>query len=150
MRWRFIEDSDIDWILATAGDMFKESEWKDELEYDTEKIKKYFFSAISNPNIFSMVSLDKDEKPTGFLTGMLLQYNFSDATYAREIDLYVLPSKRGGITAVQMMKKFIEWAKGKGAKEVYFEPSRGVKNNFDAMAKRLDMESTSTVYRKKL
>ena len=94
--------------------------------------------------------MDESEKPTGFLTGMLMQYNFSDATYAREIDLYVLPSKRGGITAVQMMKKFIEWAKGKGAKEVYFEPSRGVKNNFDAMAKRLDMENIRTVYRKKL
>ena len=150
MRWRFWENSDLDWILATAGNMFKESEWKDELEYDTEKIKKYVFSAISNPDIFSMVSLDKNEKPTGFLTGMLLQYNFSDATYAREMDLYVLPSKRGGMTAIQMMKKFIEWAKGKGAKEVYFEPSRGVKNNFDAMAKRLDMENISTVYRKKL
>jgi hypothetical protein len=130
--------------------MFNESEWKDELEYDTEKIKNYFFSAISNPNIFSIVSLDESEKPTGFLTGMLLQYNFSDATYAREMDLYVLPSKRGGMAAIQMMKKFIEWAKGKGAKEVYFEPSRGVKNNFDAMAKRLDMENISTVYRKKL
>jgi hypothetical protein len=150
MRWRFIEHRDLDWILATARNMFKESEWKNELEYDTEKIKNYFFSAISNPNVFSMISLDADENPTGFLTGMLMQYNFSDATYAREIDLYVLPSKRGGITAVQMMKKFIEWAKGKGAKEVYFEPSRGVKNNFDAMAKRLDMKSTSTVYRKKL
>jgi len=150
MRWRFLEHRDLDWILATARSMFEESEWKNELEYDTEKIKNYFFSAISNPNVFSMISLDADENPTGFLTGMLMQYNFSDATYAREIDLYVLPSKRGGITAVQMMKKFIEWAKGKGAKEVYFEPSRGVKNNFDAMAKRLDMKSTSTVYRKKL
>ena len=150
MRWRFLEHRDLDWILATARSMFEESEWKNELEYDTEKIKNYFFSAISNPNVFSMISLDADENPTGFLTGMLMQYNFSNETYAREIDLYVLPSKRGGITAVQMMKKFIEWAKGKGAKEVYFEPSRGVKNNFDAMAKRLDMESTSTVYRKKL
>jgi len=80
MRWRFWENSDLDWILATARNMFNESEWKDELEYDTEKIKNYFFSAISNPNIFSIVSLDESEKPTGFLTGMLLQYNFSDAT----------------------------------------------------------------------
>ena len=150
MRWRFLEHRDLDWILATARSMFEESEWKNELEYDTEKIKNYFFSAISNPNVFSMISLDADENPTGFLTGMLMQYNFSDATYAREIDLYVLPSKRGGMAAIQMMKKIIEWAKGKGAKEVYFEPSRGVKNNFDAMAKRLDMENISTVYRKKL
>ena len=48
------------------------------------------------------------------------------------------------------MKKFIEWCKGNGAKEVYFEPSRGVKKDFDAMAKRLDMKNIGTIYRRKL
>ena len=149
MKWRFVEEGDLNWILANAEEMFKESEWKDELEYDTERIKQYFFSALSNPNIFAIISLD-NEKPTGFLTGVLMNYNFSDAFYGREMDLYVVPSKRGGVTAIQMMKKFIEWCKGNGAKEVYFEPSRGVKKDFDVMAKRLDMENISTVYRRKL
>ena len=45
MRWRFVEQNDLNWILASAEDMFNESEWKDEVEYDTEKAKKYFFSA---------------------------------------------------------------------------------------------------------
>ena len=150
MRWRFVEQNDLNWILASAEDMFNESEWKDELEYDTEKAKKYFFSAISDPNVFGIISLDENEKPIGFLSGALLEYSFSNARYGREMDLYVIPSKRGGMTAIQMMKKFIEWCKGNGAKEVYFEPSRGVKKDFDGMAKRLDMENISTVYRKKL
>jgi len=150
MRWKFFEQKDLNWILATAREMFEESEWKGEVKYETEKIRKYFSSAVLNPNLFAIMALDKDDKPIGFLTGLLMSYSFSNASYAREIDLYIVPSKRGGMIAVQMMKKFIEWAKAKGAKEVYFEPSRGVKNNFDAMAKRLNMESTSTVYRKKL
>ena len=36
MRWRFIEQDDLNWILASAEDMFKESEWSNELEYDPE------------------------------------------------------------------------------------------------------------------
>ena len=150
MRWRFFEPNDLNWILKTTRDMFNESEWKDELEYDTEKAKKYFFSAISDPNVFGIISLDENEKPIGFLSGALLEYSFSNARYGREMDLYVIPSKRGGMTAIQMMKKFIEWCKGNGAKEVYFEPSRGVKKDFDAMAKRLDMKNIGTIYRRKL
>ena len=150
MRWRFVEQNDLNWILASAEDMFNESEWKDELEYDTEKAKKYFFSAISDPNVFGIISLDENEKPIGFLSGALLEYSFSNARYGREMDLYVVPSKRGGIIVIQMMKKFIEWCKGNGAKEVYIEPSRGVKKDFDAMAKRLDMKNIGTIYRRKL
>ena len=150
MRWRFVEQNDLNWILASAEDMFNESEWKDELEYDTEKAKKYFFSAISDPNVFGIISLDENEKPIGFLSGALLEYSFSNARYGREMDLYVIPSERRGVTGVQLMRKFIDWSKSKGAKEVYFEPSRGVKKDFDAMGKRLNMDNISTVYRRKL
>ena len=94
--------------------------------------------------------MDKEEKPIGFLTGMIIEYTFSDSKYAREMDLYVIPSKRGGVTGVQLMRKFIDWSKSKGAKEVYFEPSRGVKKDFDAMGKRLDMKNISNEYRRKL
>ena len=150
MKWRFFEQKDLNWILETARDMFEESEWKGEVKYETEKIRKYFSSAVVNPNIFAIMALGKDDEPIGFLTGSLMTYNFSNASYAREIDLYIVPSKRGGMTAVQMMKKFIDWAKAKGAKEVYFEPSQGVKKDFDKMAKRLNMDNISSVYRRKL
>ena len=150
MRWRFFEPNDLNWILKTTRDMFNESEWKDELEYNTEKVTNYFFSALSNPNLFGIIGMDKEEKPIGFLTGMIMEYTFSDSKYTREMDLYVIPSKRGGVTGVQLMRKFIDWSKSKGAKEVYFEPSRGVKKDFDAMGKRLNMDNISTVYRRKL
>jgi len=53
--------------------------------------------------------------------------------------------------AITLMKKFIEWAKGMNAKEVYLQPStNGKLNRFDAMAKRLGMEIVSKTYRKKL
>ena len=53
MKWRFFEPNDLNWILRTTRDMFNESEWKDELEYNTEKVTNYFFSALSNaPSLF--------------------------------------------------------------------------------------------------
>ena len=141
MRWRFFEENDLNWILGVTRDMFNESEWENELEYNTEKVTNYFFSALSNPNLFGIIGMDKKEKPIGFLTGMIFEYTFSDSKYAREMDLYIVPSERGGMMAIQLMKKFIDWSKSKGAKEVYFEPStNGDINKFDKMAKRLGMK----------
>ena len=56
------------------------------------------------------------------------------------------------MTAITLMKKFIEWSKMKGALEVYFEPrlSDNEIKKFDAMAKRLGMEHFANAYRRKL
>jgi len=55
------------------------------------------------------------------------------------------------MVAITLMKKFIDWAKTMKANEILFEPStNGDINKFDAMAKRLGMEITSKIYRKKL
>ena len=50
-----------------------------------------------------------------------------------------------------MMKKFIEWATVKKAREVLFEPrlSDGTIKKFDAMAKRLGMEHFANAYRRR-
>ena len=54
----------------------------------------------------------------------------------------MIPSERGKMGAVIMMKKFMEWAKSNKAREVYFEPStNGIDvDKFDAIAKRLGMK----------
>ena len=87
-----------------------------------------------------------------FMAGRLLEYYFSRKLYARQIDLYVEPTHRNGMTGIFMMRKFIEWAKINGALEVYFEPrlSDNEIKKFDAMAKRLGMEHFANAYRRKL
>ena len=51
-----------------------------------------------------------------------------------------------------MMKKFMDWAKMRGVREVIFEPrlSDVAIKKFDAMAKRLGMEHFANAYRRKL
>jgi hypothetical protein len=56
------------------------------------------------------------------------------------------------MAGIFMMKKFIEWATVKKAREVLFEPrlSDGTIKKFDAMASRLGMEHFANAYRRKL
>ena len=141
MEWRFFEESDLEWILKITKDMFDESEWSDG-EYDKDKVKRYFYHVLDSPLfMFGIIAL-RGEKRIGFMTGEINQFSFMKDIFARESELYVIPSERGKMGALFMMKKFMEWAKNNKAREIYFEPSvnGGKLDKFDALAKRLKME----------
>ena len=141
MDWRFFEENDLDWILKVTKDMFDESEWSDG-EYDKDKVIRYFYHVIDNPlYMFGIIAL-KGEKRIGFMTGAIHQFSFMNDVFAKESELYVIPSERGKMGGLFMMKKFIEWAKNNKAREVHFEPSvnGGSVNKYDALAKKLGMK----------
>ena len=141
MDWRFFEGDDLEWILKVTKDMFDESEWSDG-EYDKDKVKRYFYHVLDSPLfMFGIIAL-RGEKRIGFMTGEINQFSFMKDIFARESELYIIPSERGKMGALFMMKKFMEWAKNNKAREIYFEPSinGGNLDKFDALAKRLGME----------
>ena len=141
MEWRFFEEGDLEWILKVTRDMFDESEWSDG-EYDKDKVNRYFYHVLDSPAfMFGIIAL-RGEKRIGFMTGEINQFSFMKDIFARESELYVIPSERGKMGALFMMKKFMEWAKNNKAREIYFEPSvnGGKIDKFDALAKRLGME----------
>ena len=150
MEWRFFEENDLDWILKATKDMFDESEWSDG-EYDKDKVIRYFYHVLDNPLfMFGIITL-KGEERTGFMTGEIHQFSFMNDVFARESELYVIPSERGKMGGLFMMKKFMEWAKNNKAREVYFEPSvnGGSVDKYDALAKKLGMKKEPN-YRIKL
>jgi hypothetical protein len=150
MEWRFLEPNDFKWMMNVSKKHHKESDWS-EVEYSDDKVKGYINTALSDPNYFAIV-VEKDEEKIGFMAGRLLEYSFSHEKFARELDLYVVPSERKGMTGIFMMKKFMDWAKINNAVEVLFEPRLSDKaiKKFDAMAKRLGMEHFANAYRRKL
>ena len=150
MDWKFFEKNDLDWILKATKDMFDESEWSDG-EYDKDKVIRYFYHVIDNPlYMFGIIAL-KGEKRIGFMTGEIHQFSFMQDVFARESELYVIPSERGKMGGLFMMKKFIAWAKNNKAREVHFEPSvnGGSVDKYDAFAKKLGMNKEPN-YRIKL
>jgi len=150
VKWRFLEPNDFKWMMNVSKKHHKESDWS-EVEYSDDKVKGYINTALSDPNYFAIV-VEKDEEKIGFMAGRLLEYSFSHEKFARELDLYVVPSERKGMTGIFMMKKFMDWAKINNAVEVLFEPRLSDKaiKKFDAMAKRLGMEHFANAYRRKL
>jgi len=150
MEWRFLEPNDFEWMMKVSKDHHEESDWS-EVEYSEDKVRGYINTALSDPNYFAIV-VEKDEEKIGFMAGRLLEYSFSHEKFARELDLYVVPSERKGMTGIFMMKKFIDWARINKAVEVLFEPrlSDGTIKKFDAMATRLGMEHFANAYRSKL
>ena len=150
MDWRFFEENDLDWILKATKDMFDESEWSDG-EYDKDKVIRYFYHVLDNPLfMFGIIAL-KGEKRIGFMTGAIHQFSFMNDVFAKESELYVIPSERGKMGGLFMMKKFIEWAKNNKVREVHFEPSvnGGSVDKYDAFAKKLGMNKEPN-YRIKL
>jgi hypothetical protein len=137
-------------MVAISKEHHKESDWS-EVTYSEDKVTNYIQTAIKDPNYFAII-VEEDDKRIGFMTGRILEYPFSEETFARELDLYVEPKHRTSKAGIFMMKKFIEWATVKKAREVLFEPrlSDGKIKKFDAMAKRLGMEHFANAYRRKL
>ena len=150
MIWRFFEPNDLEWLVNVSKKHHEESDWS-EVEYSEDKVKGYIDTALKDPNYFAIV-VEKDGEKIGFMVGRLLEYSFSHEKFARELDLYVVPSKRKGMSGIFMMKKFMDWAKINNAIEMLFEPrlSDGAIKKFDAMAKRLGMEHFANAYRRKL
>tara|TARA_E500000318_G_scaffold108666_1_gene119984 strand:+ start:240 stop:692 length:453 start_codon:yes stop_codon:yes gene_type:complete len=150
VEWRFFKEDDLEWILKATKDMFEESEWSDG-EYDKDKVTRYFYHVIDNPLYMFGIIATKSEEKIGFMTGEIIQFSFMNDVFARESELYVIPSERGKMGGLFMMKKFIEWAKNNKVREVHFEPSvnGGNINKYDALAKKLGMNKEPN-YRIKL
>jgi len=98
--------------------------------------------------MFGIVAL-KEDNPVGFMIGCLLEFSYSKDKFAKQLELYVVPEERGKMAGLQMMKKFIDWSKMNGAKEVIFDVSNQA-GSFDKLAKRLGMEEIGTSYRRVL
>ena len=150
MEWRFFKEDDLEWILKATKDMFEESEWSDG-EYDKDKVTRYFYHVIDNPLYMFGIIATKGEEKIGFMTGEIIQFSFMNDLFAKESELYVIPSERGKMGGLFMMKKFIEWAKNNKVREVHFEPSvnGGSIDKYDALAKKLGMNKEPN-YRIKL
>ena len=138
MKWRFVEPQDYEWAIAASKKHHKESDWS-EVEYNDVKAKRYFDVAITDPNYFAIL-IEKGNERIGFMAGRI-----------KELELYVDPKHRNGMAGIFMMKKFMDWAKMRGVREVIFEPrlSDVAIKKFDAMAKRLGMEHFANAYRRK-
>lgn len=62
----------------------------------------------------------------GGMAGAVTDQWFSNDLIAYDYSLFVEPSKRNGVIAIRLIQSFKEWAKIKGAKQIYMGIGTGV------------------------
>ena len=129
--------------------MYEESYLEEKgVEFNEDKVIQYFNFAIKKPDGFAIIAED-DDRPIGFLISDIGEYAVGKQKIAKNLELYVVPEKRGGKAGLMMMRNFIKWAEMNNATEIIFAPSSMNKiNKFDAFAKRLGMKATAKVYKR--
>jgi ribosomal protein S18 acetylase RimI-like enzyme len=74
--------------------------------YDPETVIRL----LNSPSIFCKIAF-QDELPIGFFVGMVQQMWFSTDKAGYDLALYVVPEKRGGMTAVRLIREFEKFCK---------------------------------------
>lgn len=82
---------------------------------------------VDNPNGFGVLAYDED-KPVGMIAGSLNPYFFSTGGLASDYVWYILPEYRGSRTSIRLLNMFRDWAKERGASELYM----GISTNVNA------------------
>jgi GNAT superfamily N-acetyltransferase len=85
-----------------------------------------------------MVVETLEGKLAGGLMGCVERYYYSDELQAQLIQWFLRPAYRGTSIAPRLVKAFVEWAKSRGASEVFMGISSGVHvNQTDRMMRKL-------------
>lgn len=71
----------------------------------------------------------------GGMAGGIVDQWFNNDLMAYDYSLFIDPAKRSGITAIRLIRTFIEWARIKGAKQIHMGIGTGI-----------NVESTTRLY----
>lgn len=116
---------DIEALLALAKEMHAESPRYSLLRFSADKVTGLFRRLIDSPDGLLLVA-DSGGEISGAIAAMVTPHWFSDDLVSTDIGLFMLPRHRGGMTAVRLMRGYIEWAKFKGALQIQAGISTGV------------------------
>lgn len=98
-----------------------------------------------------IVAENAEGKLVAGLLGCVERYYFSDELQAQLVQWYLLPSVRGTSIALRLVKAFVEWAKSRGASEVFMGITSGIHvQQTDSMMKKMGFTHLGGNYAVKL
>lgn len=125
---RFKDMADVDNMISLGAEMHRESMYADR-PYMPAKLASYGRQFLSEPTKGVGILAEEDGVCHGIMAGWALQNFYNDELCARDMILYVRKEKRGGTTAMRMVKEFERWAKEVGAKEITIGISAAIDND---------------------
>jgi len=99
--------------------------------------------SLKKPGMFHVIARDADYVPVGVCMGWVEKTFFGPDLVAHQHIFYVVPEARGTLCAKWMMKAFEEWARERGAKEIWVSQATGI--NVDRTQKFFEVLGFQTV-----
>jgi GNAT superfamily N-acetyltransferase len=119
--------NDLPALRALGERMHAESPVFSTAKFDPGKLERLAVSLIGMAGGIVLVAT-RDEKPVGFMAGLVAEHWITDAVTASDFALYVEPEARGGPTAVRLVRAFEDRARQWGATDLTPGVSAGINN----------------------
>ncbi len=119
------------------------------LDYDPAKLDLMAATWLANPEIYFADIAICENKIFAMYVGFISEYYFGKDLVANDCLLFVDKSKRGGVAAIRLIKRFQQWAFDKGASEVRPATSTGVQTeDTKKLYEALGYDTVGYVFRK--
>lgn len=128
--------------------MHAESFYSD-LDYDPEKLHKFFSSAVVDPAYLVLIGRDDQQVMQGFGIFYASQYWFGKDHIVSDLALFIHPDFRKTTMAIKMLRHLETWARAWGAKEVCLGSTTGVKTEaYGKLLEKLGFTSVGGIFKK--
>ena len=115
---REIIPTDAAQLIELGKEFHNESPFHSRYKFDVNKSVDFMKTlSLSNDCCF-YIAVDDDDNILGMAGGQMSSMYYTDDKYASELIFYVAPKSRASRVAISLLKKFEDWAKENGAKDV--------------------------------
>lgn len=121
---RRLEQRDVVVVAALGARMHGETRYRN-LEYSEKAVIAFALGILERDDYFVYVA-DENGRLCGMLVGYVVPTAFGRDKQACDLWFYVVPEKRGTMTAKKLVKKFYQWAREQGAHSVVMTVSSGI------------------------
>ena len=141
---------DIPEMVRLSSLMHKESAYS-KFNFDAVKLANNFAFWVNNPDYFVVIAKDDNGETVGGYCGYVTEYFFGKDLIACDLGLFIDPERRGGMTAIRLIKAFEDWAKSRGAKEVCPGTTTMVApERTSRLYERLDYKVVGSIFKKEV
>lgn len=116
---------DLPTLLALGASMHAESPRFSRLAFSASRLEETLRALILLPRGFVLVA-ELDGELIGGMAAMCMPHWASADLLATDLALFVAPEHRGGLTAARLVRRYVGWAMGEGAKLIQLGVTTGV------------------------
>jgi len=139
---------DVDYVIDLGIEMHEESRYS-RFKLDIYKCKILFYEIVDNPELYFGWVAEHDGKIQGFMAGYISEFYFGNEKIAQDLSLFVRKDRRGCMAAVNLIKKYEDWARKNGADEIQLGVSTGInEDRTSKLYEKFGFKASGTIFKK--